>query len=55
LQALTVAKLRAARESKRREAGSAKGGRLSLRAIAAEFAARGFLNEHGRPFCSCFR
>jgi hypothetical protein len=27
-----------------------KGGRLSLRAIAAELAARGFLNERGQPF-----
>jgi DNA invertase Pin-like site-specific DNA recombinase len=27
-----------------------KGGRLSLRAIAAEMAARGVLNERGRPF-----
>jgi DNA invertase Pin-like site-specific DNA recombinase len=27
-----------------------KGGKLSLRAISAELAARGFLNEHGRPF-----
>jgi len=27
-----------------------KGGRLSLRAIAAEMAAQGFLNERGRPF-----
>ena len=27
-----------------------KGGRLSLRAIAAELAARGVLNERGRPF-----
>jgi len=27
-----------------------KGGRLSLRAISAELAARGFLNERGRPF-----
>ena len=27
-----------------------KGGKLSLRAIAAELAARGFLNERGRPF-----
>ena len=27
-----------------------KGGKLSLRAIAAESAARGFLNERGRPF-----
>jgi DNA invertase Pin-like site-specific DNA recombinase len=27
-----------------------KGGRLSLRAISAELAARGYLNERGRPF-----
>ena len=27
-----------------------KGGRLSLRAVAAEMAARGVLNERGRPF-----
>ena len=27
-----------------------KGGQLSLRAISAELAARGFLNERGRPF-----
>jgi hypothetical protein len=27
-----------------------KGGKLSLRAISAEFAAQGFLNERGRPF-----
>jgi DNA invertase Pin-like site-specific DNA recombinase len=27
-----------------------KGGKLSLRAIAAELAARGFVNERGRPF-----
>jgi hypothetical protein len=27
-----------------------KGGKLSLRAISAELAARGFLNERGRPF-----
>ncbi len=27
-----------------------KGGRLSLRAISAELAAQGFLNERGRPF-----
>jgi DNA invertase Pin-like site-specific DNA recombinase len=27
-----------------------KGGRLSLRAISTELAARGFLNERGRPF-----
>jgi hypothetical protein len=28
----------------------AQGGKLSLRAIAAELAAQGFLNERGRPF-----
>jgi hypothetical protein len=27
-----------------------KGGKLSLRAVAAEMAARGVLNERGRPF-----
>ncbi len=27
-----------------------KGGRLSLRAVAAELAARGYLNERGKPF-----
>jgi hypothetical protein len=27
-----------------------KGGRLSLRAISAELAARGYFNERGRPF-----
>jgi hypothetical protein len=27
-----------------------KGGKLSVRAISAELAARGFLNERGRPF-----
>ena len=27
-----------------------KGGRMSLRAISAELAAQGFLNENGRPF-----
>jgi hypothetical protein len=27
-----------------------KGGRLSLRAISAELAAQGVLNERGRPF-----
>jgi hypothetical protein len=27
-----------------------KGGKLSLRAISAELASRGFLNERGRPF-----
>jgi hypothetical protein len=27
-----------------------RGGRLSLRAISAELAARGVLNERGRPF-----
>jgi hypothetical protein len=74
-----VAKLRGARERKRREAGKCegrkshaernpelvalakrlhrqkpKGGRMSLRAIAraiaAELATQGFLNENGRPF-----
>jgi hypothetical protein len=29
-----------------------KGGRMSLRAISAELAAQGFLNENGRPFAS---
>jgi hypothetical protein len=29
-----------------------KGGRMSLRAISAELAARGFLNENGRPFAA---
>jgi DNA invertase Pin-like site-specific DNA recombinase len=76
-KAMTVAKLRGARERKRREAGKCegrkshaernpelvalakrlrrqkpKGGRLSLRAISAELAARGFLNENGRPFAA---
>jgi len=27
-----------------------KGGRLSLRAIAGELAAQGYLNERGKPF-----
>jgi hypothetical protein len=27
-----------------------KGGQLSLRAVSAEMAKQGFLNEHGRPF-----
>jgi DNA invertase Pin-like site-specific DNA recombinase len=27
-----------------------KGGRLSLRAVAVELAARGYLNERGKPF-----
>ena len=27
-----------------------KGGKLSLRAISAELAAQGFLNERGQPF-----
>ena len=29
-----------------------KGGRLSLRAISAELAARGFVNENGSPFAA---
>jgi hypothetical protein len=29
-----------------------KGGRISLRAISAELAAQGFLNENGRPFAA---
>jgi DNA invertase Pin-like site-specific DNA recombinase len=74
-KAMTVAKLRGARERKRRDAGKCegrkshaelnpalvatakrlrrhrpKGGRMSLRAISAELAAQGFLNERGRPF-----
>jgi hypothetical protein len=74
---MTVAKLRGARERKRREAGKCegrkshaelnpelvalakrlrrqkpKGGRMSLRAISAELAAQGFLNENGRPFAA---
>jgi DNA invertase Pin-like site-specific DNA recombinase len=74
-KAMTVAKLRGARERKRRDVGKCegrkshaelrpelvalakrlhrqkpKGGRMSLRAISAELEARGFLNEHGRPF-----
>jgi DNA invertase Pin-like site-specific DNA recombinase len=76
-KAMTVAKLRGARERKRREAGKCegrkshaernpelvalakrlhrqrpKGGRISLRAISAELAAQGFLNENGRPFAA---
>jgi hypothetical protein len=76
-KAMTVAKLRGARERKRREAGKCegrkshaernpelvalakrlhrqkpKGGRMSLRAISAELAAQGFLNENGRPFAA---
>jgi type II secretory pathway component PulJ len=72
-----VAKLRGARERKRREAGKCegrkshaernpelvalvkrlhrqkpKGGRMSLRAISAELATQGFLNENGRPFAA---
>ena len=27
-----------------------KGGKLSLRAVSAELAAQGFLNERGKPF-----
>jgi hypothetical protein len=30
----------------------AKGGRMSLRAISAELATQGFLNENGRPFAA---
>jgi hypothetical protein len=77
---MTVAKLRGARERKRREAGKCegrkshaelnpelvalakrlrrqkpKGGRMSLRAIAAELATQGFLNENGRPFAAAHR
>jgi DNA invertase Pin-like site-specific DNA recombinase len=76
-KAMTVAKLRGARERKRREAGKCegrkshaelrpelvalvrqlrrrrpKGGQRSLRAISAELAARGFLNENDRPFAA---
>jgi hypothetical protein len=76
-KAMTVAKLRGARERKRREAGKCegrkshaernpalvarakrlhrkrpKGGRMSLRAISAELAAQGFLNENGCPFAA---
>jgi DNA invertase Pin-like site-specific DNA recombinase len=76
-KAMTVAKLRGARERKRREAGKCegrkshaernpelvalakrlhrqkpKGGRMSLRAISAELATKGFLNENGRPFAA---
>jgi DNA invertase Pin-like site-specific DNA recombinase len=74
-KAMTVAKLRGARERKRREVGKCegrkthaeinpelvalakrlhrqkpKGGRMSLRAISAELAAQGFMNENGNPF-----
>src|SRR5262245_726135 len=74
---MTVAKLRGARERKRREVGKCegrkshaernpelvalakrlhrrkpKGGRMSLRAISAELATQGFLNENGRPFAA---
>jgi DNA invertase Pin-like site-specific DNA recombinase len=74
-KAMTVAKLRGARERKRRDAAKCegrkshaelrpelvalvkrlgrqklKGGRMSLRAISAELASLGFLNERGRPF-----
>src|SRR5262249_13291704 len=76
-KAMTVAKLRGARERKRREAGKCegrkshaernpelvalakrlhrqkpKGGRMSLRAISAELATQGLLNENGRPFAA---
>jgi hypothetical protein len=29
-----------------------KGGRMSLRAMSAEVATQGFLNENGRPFAA---
>jgi resolvase-like protein len=76
-KAMTVAKLRGARERKRREVGKCegrkshaernpelvalakrlhrqkpKGGRMSLRAISAELATQGFLNENGRAFAA---
>jgi hypothetical protein len=76
-KAVTVAKLRGARERKRRETGKCEGrkshaerdpelvalakrlhrqkpkaGRMSLRAISAELATQGFLNENGRPFAA---
>jgi DNA invertase Pin-like site-specific DNA recombinase len=76
-KAMTVAKLRGARERKRRDVGKCegrkshaelnpelvalakrlrrakpKGGRMSLRAISAELATQGFLNENGRPFAA---
>jgi DNA invertase Pin-like site-specific DNA recombinase len=76
-KAMTVAKLRGARERKRRDLGKCegrkshaelnpalvatakrlrrqkpKGGRISLRAISTELAARGYLNENGRPFAA---
>jgi hypothetical protein len=76
-KAMTVAKLRGARERKRRDAGKCegrkshaelrpelvalakrlhrqkpKGGRLSLRAIAAELEAQGYLNERGQRFAA---
>jgi hypothetical protein len=52
-KAMTVAKLRGARDAiqglwplaKRLHRQKPKGGRLSLRAISAELAAAGFLNE----------
>jgi DNA invertase Pin-like site-specific DNA recombinase len=76
-KAMTVAKLRGARERKRRDAGKCegrkshaelrpelvalakrlhrqkpKGGRLSLRAIAAELEAQGYLTERGQRFAA---
>ncbi len=76
-KAMTVAKLRGARERKRRETGKCegrkshaelrpelvamvrrlrrsrpKGRQRSLRAISAELAAQGIVNEHGRPFAA---
>jgi hypothetical protein len=76
-KAMTVAKLRGARERKRRDVGKCEGrkshaelnpamvalakrlrrqkpegGRLSLRAIAAELEAQGYLNERGQRFAA---
>src|SRR5207237_1213082 len=76
-KAITVAKLRGARERKRKDNGKCegrkshaerdpelvalarrllrrapKGGQRSLRAISAELAANGFLNERGQPFAA---
>jgi DNA invertase Pin-like site-specific DNA recombinase len=76
-KAMTVAKLRGARERKRKAEGKCegrkshaernpelvvlakrlhrqkpKGGRMSLRAVSAELATQGFLNENGRPFAA---
>jgi DNA invertase Pin-like site-specific DNA recombinase len=76
-KAMTVAKLRGARDRKRAATGkcegrkshaelnpklvaaakqlrrrSPKGGQRSLRAVSAELAAQGFLNERGQPFAA---